>query len=185
MENEKLFNESIILIGPSGAGKSTVGKKLSMITHMPQLCLDIIANRDRMTGVMEQFNNSDEYNYYMIKTQLEIAEKNGIPGIVDFGAGHSVYDDENIFNNVKKLLEKFKNIVLLLPCYDLEKSLQILARRSTGDYSPNRKFITSPCNRELATITVYENARNPDEIVSEILKKIEKDNINKEELDER
>ena len=105
MENERLYNESIILIGPSGAGKSSVAEELSKITHLQRLCLDRIANHDRDTGFMKMFRNADEYNAYMIKTQLERAEKTGIPGIVDFGAGHSVYDDKGIF----ELLYKFYN----------------------------------------------------------------------------
>ena len=134
---------------------------------------------------MKRFRSADEYNAFMIKTQLERAEKIGIPGIVDFGAGHSVYDDEVVFEYVKKLLGKFQNVVLLLPTQDLEKSLQILASRSTGDYSPNRKFITSPCNRELATITIYENGRKPDEIAEEIIRIIDSRNKSIDDGEER
>ena len=185
MENERLYNETILLIGPSGAGKSTVAEELSKITHLQRLCLDRIANHDRDTGFMRRFRSADEYNAFMIKTQLERAEKLGIPGIVDFGAGHSVYDNEDIFDYVKKLLSKFKNVVLLLPTQDIEKSLQILASRSTGDYSPNRKFITSPCNNELATMTIYENGRKPNEIAEEIIRIIESRNKSKEDGEER
>lgn len=39
MENEKLFNETIILIGPSGAGKSTVGQILSERTKLEEYLL--------------------------------------------------------------------------------------------------------------------------------------------------
>ena len=139
MDNEKLYNETIILIGPSGAGKSRVAGELSVMKKLPRLCLDRIANDDRIRGVMRKFKNADEYNADMIKTQLEIAEKNGIPGVVDFGAGHSVYDNKEIFDNIKKQVGKFKNVVLLLPTQDLEKALKILASRSTGDYSENRR----------------------------------------------
>ncbi len=183
MKNDRLFNESIILIGPSGAGKSTVAEELTKITHLPRLCLDRIANNDRRSGFRSFFRSADEYNAFLIKKQLERAEQLGLPGVVDFGAGHSVYDDRELFYEVKTRLSKFKNIVLLLPTEDLEKSLQILASRSTGDYSPNRKFITSPCNRELATIIVYENGRSPSEIATEIIRTI--DSRNKDEEKER
>lgn len=185
MENERLYSETIILIGPSGAGKSTVAEELSKITHLQRLCLDGIANYDRATGFMNRFKSADEYNAFMIKTQIERAEKEGIPGIVDFGAGHSVYDDDNLFEYVKKLLSKFQNVVLLLPTQDIEESIQILASRSTGDYSPNRKFMTSPCNRELATMTIYENGRKPDEIAEEIIRIIENRNKRKDDGEER
>lgn len=171
MEN-KLFEESIILIGPSGAGKSTIAEILKNITGMPRLCLDGVANRDRQSGFMNNFNSSDEYNFNMINRVLMFAEKNEKPGIVDFGAGHSVYDDTSIFNDVKAMLKRFKNIVLLIPSVDIEKSLAIMAKRSTGDVRENRKFLTSPCNRELATLVEYENGRSPEEIAESIINKI-------------
>ena len=177
---KRLYDESIILIGPSGAGKSTVAEELTKIIHLPRLCLDSISNNDRRSGFKRFFRNADEYNAFLIKTQIERAEKFGLPGVVDFGAGHSVYDDKEIFGDVKKRLSKFKNIVLLLPTEDLEKSLKILASRSTGDYSTNRKFITSSCNRELATIIVYENGKKPSEIATEIVRIIDSRNKDNE-----
>lgn len=172
MDNEKLYNQSILLIGPSGAGKSTVADELCKITGMHRLCLDYIAHQDRKSGFIKQFKNSEEYNLYMLASQLKRAQELGIPGIVDFGAGHSVYDDKIIFEHVKSILSNFKNIVLLLPSEDLEESLQILSKRSTGDYSPNRKFITSTCNEELATIIIYENGRTPNQIAQDIINSV-------------
>ena len=172
MNNEIIFNESILLIGPSGAGKSTVAEELCKITGMQRLCLDYIANQDRKNGFIKRFRNDEEYYLYMLESQLKRAQDLGIPGIVDFGAGHSVYNDEVIFERVKYILSKFKNVVLLLPSEDLEESLQILSKRSTGDYSPNRKFITSPCNEELATIVIYEHGRKPNQIANDIINRI-------------
>lgn len=169
MNNDKIYDQSIILIGPSGAGKSTIANELSKITGMQRLCLDSIANRDRKNGFTKRFRNIEEYNLYMLESQLKRAQELGMPGIVDFGAGHSVYDDKAIFDRVKSILGNFKNVVLLLPSEDLEKSLQILSERSTGDYSTNRKFITSPCNMELATIIIYENGRTPSQIAKDII----------------
>lgn len=170
--NNRLYDESILLIGPSGTGKSTVAEELKRITGMPRLCLDRIANYNRRTGYTKEFRNNEEHNLHMIKTELEKAKKNGNPGIVDFGAGHSVYDDIDKFNELKNMLSNFKNIILLLPSKDIEESLRIMNERSTGDTRENCKFITSLCNRELATITIYGNNRNPSEIAEEILRAI-------------
>ena len=172
MEEKKLYEESILLIGPSGAGKSTVAEELKKITGMPRLCLDYVANNDRKLGVAKNFNSSEEYNLYMLKKVLSIAKKEGKPGIVDFGAGHSIYDNTIIFNDVKKILKKFKNIVLLLPSVDVNKSLEIMSQRSTGDISSNKKFLISHCNRELATLVEYENGRKPREIAESIINRI-------------
>lgn len=178
MEKSKLYTDSIILIGPSGAGKSTVAEELRKITYLPRLSLDRIANADRRNGVMRNFNSPDEYNLSLLQKVLNAAVKEGVPGIVDFGAGHSVYRSKEIFEKVKKLLSNFDNVVLLLPSENIEESIDIMAKRSTGDYSTNREFILSPCNKELATMTVYGNNRIPEEIAKDILDRI-KDSKNK------
>ena len=167
--NKKLYNESIILIGPSGAGKSTVAEELHKITNMPRLCLDQIANKARNTGLKSKFKSVDEFNCYMISKVLKQAQENSMYGIVDFGAGHSVYDDTLIFEEVKSMLEPFKNIILLLPSKDDKKALDIMKNRSTGDTRDNKKFLESPCNKELATMIIYENDRQPSEIAEEII----------------
>jgi shikimate kinase len=172
--SKKLYEESIILIGPSGAGKSTVAEELRKKTGMQRLCLDIIANRARDTGFTRNFKNADEFNSYMILETLERVKKDGSYGIVDFGAGHSVYDNQEIFERVKAMLKPFKNIVLLLPDKDEEKSLDIMKNRATGDTRDNKKFFESPCNKELATMIIYGNNRQPLEIAEEIMQCIKK-----------
>ncbi len=172
--SDKLYNESIILIGPSGAGKSTVAQELSLKLNMPRLCLDRIANRAMETRFNQNFRNADEFNYFMISEIIKRAKNDNSYGVVDFGAGHSVYDDNEIFAKVKNQLKPFKNIVLLLPCVDEEQALKIMNDRSTGDTRDNLKFIRSRCNKELATITVYGNGRTPSDIADEIILCIEK-----------
>ncbi len=170
--DKKLYEESIILIGPSGTGKSTVAEELHKKTNMPRLSIDRIENRAREIGLMEKFNNADQFNCYMISEVLWKAKQDNIYGIVDFGAGHSVYDDNEIFEHIKLMLRPFKNIVLLLPYIDERKSLEIMEKRSTGKTQDNQKFLESPCNKELATMIIYENDRQPAEIADEIISRI-------------
>lgn len=172
MNKSKLYTESILLIGPSGAGKSTVAEELRKITYMPRLSLDRIANADRRNGIRRNYNSSDEYNLSLLQKVLDAAVKQGFPGIVDFGAGHSVFQSDEIFNEVKEILKPFDNIVLLLPSEDIEESIDIMAKRSTGDYSTNKEFIESPCNKTLSTMIVYGNNRTPQEIAIDILDRI-------------
>lgn len=170
--NDKLYTESIILIGPSGAGKSTIAEELSRKLNIPRLCLDRIANRARQTGFTRKFKNADEFNSFMISEVIKKAKQDNIPGVVDFGAGHSVYDDDEIFEIVRNQLKPFKNIVLLLPSTDETLSLNIMNSRATGDTRDNLKFLRSTCNRELATMTIYGNGRTPTDIASEIISRI-------------
>lgn len=170
--DKRLYDESIILIGPSGAGKSTVAEELRKITNMPRLCLDRIANRARNAGIRQRFKSADEFSYYMISEVLKKAKNDNLYGIVDFGAGHSVYDNKDIFEKVKSMLRPFKNIVLLLPDKDKQKSLNIMRERSTGATKDNEKFFESPCNKELATMIIYGNNKQPIEIAEEIVSHI-------------
>lgn len=175
--NKRLYDESIILIGPSGAGKSTIANELCRLTGMRRLCLDSIANKARETKIMDKYKSADEFNHYMIARVLNKVKEENVYGIVDFGAGHSVFDDKETFDKVKSLLKPFKNIVLLLPSEDIEQSLNILEKRSTGNTKGNRKFIESSCNQELATMIIYENNKTPEEVALEILRRI-KENKN-------
>lgn len=139
------------------------------MTNLAWKNLDEIANEAKRTIFRNRKVPTDEFNYYMLSTLLKRAQKNNFYGIVDFGGGHSVYDDENIFEKVKAMLKPFQNVVLLLPDKDEEKALRIMNERATGDTRDNRKFLESPCNRELATMVIYENNRKPSEIAQEIL----------------
>ncbi len=181
--NNKLYNESIILIGPSGAGKTTVSEKLSQKTGMQNCRLDRISHKAKKNGLADKFKNIDRFNLFMISELLKIAKEKDLCGIVDFGGGHSVYEDMDAFEKLKELLKPFKNIVLLLPDKDEEKSLDIMERRSTGDITDNRRFIESPCNKELATMIIYGNGRQASEIADEILQVIKERNEQQLEIE--
>lgn len=170
--DKRLYEESIILIGPSGAGKSTVAKELCKITNMPRLCLDNVADKARNTGFMGKFKSPEDFNCYMISEVLKKAKSDNLYGIVDFGAGHSVYDDKEIFERVKAMLKPFKNIVLLLPDKDKEQALKTMKNRSENNTEDNEKFFESPCNKELATMIIYEYNKQPIEIAKEIISRI-------------
>ncbi len=172
----KFFDESIILIGPSGAGKSTIAEELSKITGIDRVCLDKVANDERRKGVRSRFESSEAYNYDLLSRLVKAGKLGGKPYIVDFGAGHSVYEQSQIFEQVRQLLSHFKNIVLLLPCIDKKEALEIMAKRSTGDINDNERFFTSNCNRELATMTIFANGRNPQQIAEDLLRMIEERN---------
>lgn len=49
--------------------------------------------------------------------------------VIDFGAGHSVYENDGLFERVQHVLAAYKNIVLLLPSADFEECVQILKAR--------------------------------------------------------
>jgi hypothetical protein len=91
--------------------------------------------------------------------------------VIDFGAGHSVQEDEQRFARLQQLLAPYPNIVLLLPSPDLDESVAILADRTTlrvGDLAATRYLVTHPAYAALATHTVYTEGRTPEQTSAEI-----------------
>lgn len=88
---------------------------------------------------------------------------------------------------MKKMCSQFKNIILLLPSEDKEKSREVLAerknfKRGSYDYQDNWHFITAMNNYELATNIVYEENKTPEDISKEILQLVREKQV---ELEER
>lgn len=175
------MDKEIILIGPIGVGKSTVGQVLSKKLNIPQCSLDFV-----------RFKYYDEIGYSSLKERLLWKFKgfigvykywkpfeaysvervlNDYPDhIIDFGGGQSVYEDDNLFMKVQKLLKPYKNIFLLLPTEDKEKSFNILQSRQNCDI--NRHFIEHKSNYELAKHIIYTEGKTPDMVADEIIKNI-------------
>ncbi len=173
MKKEDLYEKSILLIGPAGAGKSSVAEELSKDTGLKRFSVDSITRNDGPSGFISRFETTDDYNLAMTKALVERAEVGNVSGIVDFGAGHTIYDDTEKFEQAKKIFSKFKNVILLLPSCNNTEALEILSKRAVGDTSLNDKAVNGRCNRELANMVIYENGRNPEKIAKDILRYIE------------
>jgi hypothetical protein len=96
--------------------------------------------------------------------------------VIDFGAGHSVYESRELFRRVKKALAPYPNIVLILPSPDAGESIRILNERTsdlTGAYGQgfnwNEYFVRHPSNYDLAKFVVYTKGKTPEETRDEIL----------------
>ena len=94
--------------------------------------------------------------------------------VIDFGAGHSVYDDPLLFQKVQRALSLYPNVVLLLPSADLEVSIRILNERNQhlpeDIRSTNEYFVRHSSNYSLARFTVYTEAKTPQQTCQEILR---------------
>ena len=121
------MGDEIILIGPINIGKSTISELLSIKLNKPHIMIDKIRFKyyeeigydhtiaDKLQNEKGFFDGIYRYwkpfELYAIKKILnEYSDC-----IFDFGAGHSVYEDDEMFNEAKELLDDFKNIILLLP----------------------------------------------------------------------
>ncbi|MFN6566714.1 shikimate kinase [Dendronalium sp. ChiSLP03b] len=177
----------IILIGPISTGKSTLGELIAQKLDIPQCSMDDV-----------RLNYYKEINYDE-KLAKQIREKEGFHSIyrywkpfeayavervlseysncvIDFGAGHSVYEDDELFKRVQQVLEPYINVVLILPSPDLEESIQILNKRNGGIVSNgfdfNEHFVKHHSNHDLAKFVVYTKDKSPEETRDEILKSV-------------
>ncbi len=178
------MSSEIILIGPIGTGKSTIGSLLAIRLGRPQCSMDEyrwgyykeigydekLAKHKRETeGFWGIYQYWKPFEAYAVEKLLS-EHKNCV---IDFGAGHSVYEDAFLLQRVQQVLASYSNIILLLPSSDLDESVQILDERN--EYVPddklniNEHFVRHPSNYTLAKFTVYTKAKTPEETCNEIL----------------
>jgi len=187
----------IVLIGPMAAGKSTIADLLSKKLDIPRFEVD----EHRWTYYAAQ-------GYDNLKGE-EIYKTQGINGLIkhwkpyeaetvvrvladqpnstiDFGAGHSVYDDATLFAKVEAALAPLPNVILLLPSADLDESVRIcnecfIAQLSGENIEPdadtlalNEHFVKHPSNGRLAKLTIYTEGKSAEDTVAEIIPQLTK-----------
>ncbi|MCM1989081.1 shikimate kinase [Oceanirhabdus seepicola] len=175
------MKRDIILLGPVGVGKSTIGKLLSSRLNIPQASLDkkrwsiykesgydfeYAEKIKQEEGFLRLYKYWKPFEAYSVKRVLEMYPNH----IHDFGAGQSVYEDKNLFEEVSEILKPYSNVVLLLPSPNKEESLNILFERNK--FPHNDLFIKNPSNEKLAKIIVYTKGKTPEETCEEIISKL-------------
>lgn len=178
----KNINNNIALIGPIRTGKSTIGKMLSEKLELPQISVDAVRlDYYREIGYDENFADFlkknfgfwalyfywGEFECYAVERIIEETKNS----VIDFGAGHSVYENQNHLNRVKKCL-KGTIVILLLPTEDIDESFEILCKRreiQKDEKDINLHFLKNKSNKELANFTVYTKNKTSDETCEEII----------------
>ena len=174
----------IILIGPIGSGKTTVAELLSIKTGLPRRSMDELRwkyydeigyDRDlaRQKRTEEGFWGLYRYwkpfEAYAVERLLNSYHE----CIFDLGGGHSVYEDDKLFQQLYDLFSSYPHVVLLIPSPDKEASIRILNSRndydSDGQREVNEHFVRHHSNYDLAKHIVYTKDKEPDQICSEIL----------------
>ena len=169
---DTIKNNTIILIGPMGTGKSTIAKIL--VNKMEDIDRIPLDSKGQLKGLYERrnkFSNFKNFEFVLTGTVLSSLNK---PHVIDFGAGHSMYRDKRLKEQMKKMCNQFKNVILLLPSKDKDISRKILLERRNiplGSHKDkeNWYFLTAPDNYELATDIVYEEGKTPEEVSEEII----------------
>lgn len=167
------------------AGKSTLGKLLSEKTGLPQFSLDDlrwkyyeeagfglqkVKEYQERHGFLNLFWYWKKYEAYTVERTFEDHHN----GVFDFGGGHSVYENNVLFDRVSRCLNPFDNVVLILPSEDQDESIEILqtqGRKQGEGWMPIliEHFVRHPSNSLLAKHTVYTNGKTPEESRDEIL----------------
>ena len=98
--------------------------------------------------------------------------------VFDFGAGYSVYQNTELFEQVKAAFSKHRHIVFLRYSENNVESLEVLRERHTDVpkelyYALNREFIESPCNEILSTYIIDTKNKTIQEIVDCVLAKVQ------------
>jgi shikimate kinase len=185
--DQKSVKSDIILIGAIGVGKSTVGTLLAERLNIPQYSMDDLRlGYYKEIGYDEEFakNKRESEGFWGIYQYWKPFEAYAVERlladhdhcVIDFGAGHSVYEDDALFQRVQKILAPYPNIILLMPSPNRDESVQILNERneyvSDGQPNINEHFVKHPSNDQLAKFTVYNKGKTPEETCEEILKLI-------------
>ena len=175
----------IILIGPPDTGKSTLGELLADHLQRPRAPVDQlrrgyyeevgyqedvrqrIQRAEGFAGVVRYWKQFDLH-----AVERTLAEHPG--HVIDFGAGHSIFDEPDRAERLQALLRPYPNVILLLPTPDPDESTAILhERRRTrigiDGIELNRFLLESPCNRQLATHIVYTEHKSAEQTRDEIL----------------
>jgi shikimate kinase len=170
----------ILLIGPMRAGKSTLGHLLSERLKRPRVPMDHLRwdyykeigwNEAEQQRIREAEGFAGVYRYWK-PFELHAVGRllaDHREGVIDFGAGHSVYEKDADFARARELLAPYPNVVLLLPSPDPGESVAILrerGRQRIGGVEVSRFFTTHL--PKLAKQTVYTEGKTPDETSREI-----------------
>ena len=174
---------TIVLIGPMRAGKSTQAALLAEALGKKRVSLDDVRwdyykevgwsketegeyrKTEGVTGVIRYWRQFDAH-----AVERVLADHPGC--VIDFGAGHSVYDDAAAFARAQAALEPIANVVFLVPTGDADESFQILADRDSiksGGIDGNLYFLRAPEIRALATQVVITEGRTPEQTGDDIL----------------
>jgi len=189
----------IILIGPMCVGKSTIAKLLSSMLSIPRFELDDVRQRFYTEiGYSESLASKivgeggmealikywKPFEAYAVERAIDEFEN----CVVDFGAGHSVYEDQELFCRVEKALRPIKHVILILPSPDLDRSVEVVNQRfsellirDVGKVDPellqlNEYFVRHPSNKLLAKKIIYTEDQKAEETCQEIIDWVQETN---------
>ena len=173
-----VLSNSILFIGPMCSLKSSTSSMMSSMLNMPRVSLDDTETLKEFYDKKGEFKDVKDFEFYLTSSILTSLN---IPTIIDFGAGHSVYENPIMFYEFQKLMSRFSNIVYMIPSLDKEKATQILNERlldrnskiTPEFFEANRHFVNMPCNESVSTIREVTGRKELDERCDDGISKIQ------------
>lgn len=177
------MKDVIILTGPIGVGKSTQAKLLGNALGQPVCVYDEVKDNYRYKiGLSKEKAlaiNAEQGVYAMLEYMNEYKSKilepiiNDHPGhIIDLGAGAHSFDEPHQVERARHAFETAKDILLLLPSNDLETNIKALPGIKEN-YVVNTFLMMHPTNELFSTKTIYTLNKTPDEVLQDIMEKLE------------
>lgn len=186
----KHYETPIIFLGAIFSGKSTIAQLLSERIMIRRIPMDRVRwyyyfkygydlKKEKYYFENNLFDLRDKYWKFFDINTLEDVLIDFKDSIIDLGAGHSFYENEEYFLRAKKVFNKLSNTFLLLPTENKKESVRICNKRimeneyyDSNILSLNEKFIHSKCNYELSKNIIYTENKNYEEIINEIESKL-------------
>lgn len=183
---------TILMIGPICVGKSTISALLAEKLAIPHYAVDEqrwdlykeigysedeasrIAHSEGILGVLHYWKPFEVH-----AVERVLSSQSGC--VIDFGAGHSVYEDPALFERVQAAFTPHPHVVLLLPSPDVDESIRVanarfadLLQREVGTVNPdlltlNAHFVRHPSNRLLAKTVIYTEGKTLEAICDEVI----------------
>ena len=153
--------EPTALVGPDGDVPSS--RRRAYLTAM----------RERLTAAHGEAAAARALEQAKARAVIDMVEETGDDALVDFGAGHSIYEHLDVRAAVKAALGRAQ-VVLLLPCADPAAAVAILAARLAAQGRPLAEarlagYVGHPSNLALADATLHGEGRTIAELGAQLV----------------
>lgn len=176
------LNTPLVLIGPAATGKSTLGKLVAAGIGVPFVDIDEVAEPyyEEAGRTLEKLSQrSSAVGRVAAEREWEVARAHAVRRVLEdnpnaviaLGAGHTSYQDELHFRQVKNALNGVPCVLLVLPSLERAEALRTLRARSLESKATDwirsghdflAEWIDDEGTHELATETLITNDEAPE-----------------------
>lgn len=180
-------DHTIVFIGPENSGKTTISKLVSSALARERFELDRYRDelyapynydKDKANKIYEDkgvWAFYEHWKYFEFKavqsilSSLKQPESRYHGKILDFGAGHSVYEDPDQLAPISELMKPIKHVFLVIPCQDPEIALKVTEERQGHALELNKHFLEHESNALLAKHIIYTKDATPQECAQQVI----------------